>query len=226
MALKMGEHPQVVRRQFWQMEDQHGRTWGGEFDMRVQPNPGCVSAGLYPDHWRAPLMPPPQYQRIEWQAHRKGGPRMVIDYQRWIDEQARAVENWENGLHKLGHVRQGDAYNPERPSPALLAEMGSKPRPVEPIRAAQAGDPWVLGLKQPNGAAYPMPDWAIPYFGARVKDPLAFMRGKAEGKAVTAASPPASRQRLSNWQQFVKDHSDQKIGLKELSRRYRKQKTA
>jgi hypothetical protein len=225
MALKMGEHPQVVRRQFWQMEDQHGRTWGGNFDMRVQPNPGCVEAGLKPDHWRAPLVVPPQYQAVKWEPRR--GPRMEIDYPRWIENQQTAIKVAKAALNKLGHARYGDAYNPERPSPALLSEFGTMPAPVEPILAAQAGDPWVLGLKQPNGAAYPMPAWARPYFASETKDPLAFMRTQKPTKAEPkpAAKKPTgtkSRDRLSSWQQFLKDNPG--LDFKEASALYRQQK--
>ena len=228
MALKMGEHPQVNRRQYWQMEDQHGRTWGGNFDMRIQPNPGCVEAGLKPDHWRAPLAVPPQYQTVKWEPRR--GPRMEIDYPRWIASQETALKVATAALHKLGHHRYGDAYDPAKPSPALLSEFGSLPAPLEPILAAQAGDPWVLGIPQPNGAAYPMPAWARPFFATQTKDPLAFMRKGAGEQTPKTAAPrkkltakAAKPPRLSKWQRFVKENSDKGLDFKELSALYRQE---
>ena len=52
----------------------------------------------------------------------------------------------------------------ETHDPALYEIVGEPPMSPEPVKQAAKGQPWILGLRQPDGSEYPKPKKAEEYF--------------------------------------------------------------
>lgn len=148
---QVGGHPQRDKRTHIEAMDQHGRMWENVLDIAAKPKPGPVSLWK-PKGWDAPLLPDQKY--IRW--HPDNMFRIEIDYRSWKIDLRAARNDWENLLHKTaGEMSPQDAgaslvggskdTDYRDASPALLRSVGPKPQAVEPVIAAEQGEPWVLG---------------------------------------------------------------------------------
>lgn len=175
MATIFGKPPDVQdKRRFQKLLDQHGREWGATIELKTGD-----PTGLIDPRFKAPLYPPPRFLKVD---SRKEYGRVEIDYDGWIGMLRRAWEHYNTELLQAARAMYGDAAAQkveERPlPPALLAHVGPAPEFVEPVLAAKAGDPWILGLSNVR------PKWADRFMPVKAKrsqasDELAFMRAEA-----------------------------------------------
>ena len=184
MASIFGKPPDVQdKRRFQKLIDQHGREWGATIELKTGD-----PTGLIDPHFTAPIYPPPRYMKVD---SRKEYGRVHIDYDGWIGMVRRAREEYDTRLLQAASALYGEAAAQkieERPlPPALVAHVGVAPDYVEPVLAAKAGDPWILGLSQVR------PKWADRFLPIRPKrargaDDLSFMDEGAPEVAPKAES--------------------------------------
>lgn len=150
--------------------DQHGRRWGAEVDKRTDDPCGPIKA-----LFAAPWIPDLKY--IKWEHNAEEGRFAVrIDYAGAKADRRDALKEWTKNLLQVGAQLNGQAFDPQNPTWAVLQKVGPKPQPVEIVIAAERGDPWILGLTDE------MPHWAVPFFAATADDEAAFLlAGTAAG---------------------------------------------
>lgn len=158
-------------RRYTKLRDQHGRTWGCVIELKSGDPSGPIDLL---DPKGAPLMPPPRFMKVNSQ---KNYGELFIDYDPWIAHQRQVIAAHDKRMMGIATQQYGDAAAEKiaSPPPALLHFAGPAPEPVEPILAAKAGDPWVLGFSDVR------PKWADKYMPVKPKakaysDDLAFMR--------------------------------------------------
>lgn len=142
------------------LEDQHGR----EFSTQLSRDSGHPTTMLTPVGWKAPLptMVPPQKYFTFGNGARLG--RTKIDYERWITDIANAGREFDSWLRETAKNEWGSAAARmiATNDPQLYTLAGTPPQSVELVKAMAAGNKWALGIKRPDGTAYPMPPWAEP----------------------------------------------------------------
>lgn len=153
------------------MLDQHGRQYATVIEIRTG-HPITISP-----LFRAPLMPPDKFIRMRRPGEQAPGwanpyCKLVVDYDAWAAELEQTHAAYERKKQQLatriGGSRAVEEYR--NPSPMLLQELGPPPQPVEPVLAAKEGHPWLLGLRRPDGSAYPKPPEAEKYFPERQQE--------------------------------------------------------
>jgi hypothetical protein len=191
------------KRRWQELKDQHGRTWGCVIELKTGDPTGPIEMR---EPRKAPLRVPPQFLRVD---SRKNFGAITIDYHGWKGMLSRAWERWRGELLQAARKMYGDsaAEKVENPPPALVAEVGVSPEPLEPVLAAEHGDPWVLGLSDVR------PPWANLFFPVRPKraegalpDELAFLNHGKQPEEEPEAEPDVEypvmyapgRWRLSN----------------------------
>lgn len=143
-------------RQEYIFHDQHQRPWRAIVDTRTKPHLAPCTP-LEPAGWVAPIMPPGDLVR----AHPTVLGTLVILYSQW---QERADSAEATYLQVLGQVAdkmfgdQAPRAMAERDA-RLVAEVGPPPEAAVFVQAAEAGNPWVLGLDP----ADQVPSWAKPH---------------------------------------------------------------
>lgn len=139
------------------MTDQHGRKWETTIDFIANGPCGPIN----PKGWNAPLRVPTKYLKFQ----PENAMELVIDYDSWIPNVEEAWRVWDQLLYDDAILLFGTegvkAYTEKKPE--LLRHTGPHPEHVELIKAAKAGNKWVLGIKKPDGSTYPMPSWAEPF---------------------------------------------------------------
>jgi hypothetical protein len=178
--------PQDDRRWQW-YTDQHGRQWGATIELATGDPVGTID--LYRDGkpTEAPVMPPPQF--IKANSKQNYG-KLEIDYTGWKSAKRQAHEDYERRV--LGIAQQmykdGALRAIKEREPALYALAGIPPEPIEPILAAEAGDPWALGLSDVR------PAWADKYLPTErpvrrspTGEDLSFMNAAPQAPAVQQA---------------------------------------
>ena len=131
---------QADQRRYAACRDQHGRVWEGTIEMKS----GHYCSPITPKGWNAPVMPPSQYLDLPGD----GELRINVNYDRWMADLKEAHKDWENNLRTIARGLYGDKMGEQllHPSPALLAEVGPKPYPLEPVLACKQGNRWALGF--------------------------------------------------------------------------------
>jgi len=139
----------AAKRRPWFGKDQHGRLWFANFDIqtgetvgRYEPAGPEKRDGTRAAPWSAPWYPPQQY------VLRKGNYKIVIDYDAWIADQDRANREYRENLIRTGIRLHGQAFDPEKPTLAVLHEVGPAPLPVEVPVAMSQGNKFALGLSR------------------------------------------------------------------------------
>jgi hypothetical protein len=97
-----------------------------------------------PDGWTAPLIPEGPYVKIASSAELA----IEIDYAGWISDLKSAHAEWTRAMRAFAQSMYGDKMveAEDHPPPALLAMVGPKPFPLEPVIAASQGNKWILGF--------------------------------------------------------------------------------
>ena len=141
-------------RRYQRLKDQHGRTWGCVIELSTGDPTGPIDL-LEPKS--APVLPAPRYMKVNSKTHYG---ELRIDYTGWKAMQRAAWEAYDKRMLAVANEMYGDAApeKMEQKPPALIAAVGVPPEPMERILAAEAGDPWALGLTAVR------PDWADRFF--------------------------------------------------------------
>jgi hypothetical protein len=123
------------------VRDQHGRRYDVTLDRET-----LVHIGTPIPKFRAPLDPPAQYLKTD--GDRLG--RLKVDYDAWEAEWEAAERTFQD---RLLFIRRSEK------DPDVVREMaGQMPQSVEFVRAARAGNRWVLGIPHPEpGKRYTCP---------------------------------------------------------------------
>jgi hypothetical protein len=137
----------------WQ--DQHGRKWGGLFEMKAAADPkgrthivwiqlnavGFVSPLDIPPHVLKPIFAEDGEQVFQ---------KLVVDYAQWKAENAEARRGWRDRARLIAKKMFPNNYGEvmKNPPADLLDEAGPTPLPRELIEAAEVGNRWALGLTQ------------------------------------------------------------------------------
>jgi len=155
---------QADRRQNATVTDQHGRKYSVVLEKDTMhpcspPNPKGWTPPLL--NGRQPFIPPESYQSFP-----KGDPfSMRIDYDRWIADLEAAHRRFDEKISSSAVLLFGSAAAKmiEEKNVELMRYVGPPPMPVEPVKAARAGNKFALGLTDK------MPEWAVPFFTAPPK---------------------------------------------------------
>lgn len=178
---------QADARRYQRVFDQHKRPW----DTIIEIATGEWCSNPIPQ-FSAPLVPPLKFLQTV-----PGRPwRLHIDYPAWLNEESAEHQVRAKRVRDLCLLKYGDiSQKPGFQVPLEVSEyIGPAPLPLERIRAAMAGHPWVLGTDgRRNGWWQTFPDgtgkwhdytgkkpaWAEAYFPEPVqaRDPLDFMAG-------------------------------------------------
>lgn len=159
-------NPQIKYRRHRILQDRWGRKYETIIDTRTNDSVSRVRP-MFKAPWHSP------YAVLK---HDPESGAMTVDLQEdvVIAERKRALAEWRESLYRYGLAMHGEAFNPERPTAALLRVVGPRPEPAEFALAAKAGDPWTLGQTDV------MPAWAKKLraeMGADVDD-YAFLRAE------------------------------------------------
>jgi hypothetical protein len=124
--------------------DQHGRRW----DVTLDKDP-LAHIGTPVPRFRAPLLIPPEYLKTD--GDRPGWFR--IDYDAWEAHLVTGEERFAQWAQLCTQY-----YKTEQEARFAVGDLPTSP---EFVRAARAGNRWVLGLPHPEpGKQYGVPDWA------------------------------------------------------------------
>lgn len=162
---------QASVRSYRVFRDQHGRKWGADIEDRT----GHPCGQLVPrDGWgtTAPLVPPQKYLVVTDTA----AGEITIQYGRWIEDEERALREYNEEAYRVALDKFGDKADEAitEKHPGLLRVVGPPPLPVQRVKAARAGNRWVLGLPNPTtGEPEPKPQWAEEYFPVFVQPAVA-----------------------------------------------------
>lgn len=198
-ATYVGDYPgkkkalgQAERRADLKIKDQHGRLIHVVWDTSCR---GCV--GMYM-LFRAPWVPDLSYATIEADQGFPTGIRW--DYPQMVQDNRNAWERWFQDLRrfasKMNGVSATEAYAAAREGrwsavpKALLEECGVTPESEDLIKAAMAGNKWVLGFSTV------VPEWAGPL--------LALWEAQK-----ARASQPVSDDELAKFRDTVEEDLDE-----------------
>ena len=145
----MADVSQADTRGLGEFTDQHGRVWEANTENKTR-----HPCGPYRPTFEAPFYPFNNYMDV------KGTNRVVIQYQRWLDDLDTANAEYDQTLRNYAFQMYGDqaAQFINDPPSELIALAGERPMrvPREFIEASQAENKWILGFT-PN-----VPEWAEP----------------------------------------------------------------
>lgn len=136
-----GTHPQREARNYTEaFTDQHGRTFGAQFDKQnLKPIGELIPIGYNP-----PWLMPMRY--IKWG---KWGFSFQWDYETFAGELAAAASEYYDDVTKfmMEHLPHDAIPRVGDPVPKRVRQVLGPPplSPAVPL-AAQAGDPWILGV--------------------------------------------------------------------------------
>lgn len=165
------------------MQDEFGRTWETTIDFIA--NGPC--APINPK-FKSPLDYPQKYLKFQGKI-----PHILkIDWDTWIADLEVGHRDWDTRLYDDAIMLFGQAglkmYTDK--APELLRHTGPKPQPVELVKAAKAGNKFILGLSDQ------MPEWAKPFMVQAEKPVLEFPDAEDEldkyGDIEEAVDPEAT----------------------------------
>ena len=194
------------QREYRAWVDQHGRLWEGDIEKKSGDFCGLPPK---PKGWAPPFdewLPPANILRcgrnyvvVEEDGTRRSlaSEEMFIDYAPWKANAVQALQEWQELLFDLGSKMSGDAWDPKNPTPQVLARIGRKPMPMEPILAMEQGNRYALGLTAtvderlrpyfPVKFVAPVLDFSDADFTETATPSVAVKRGR--GRPRTAAVP-------------------------------------
>lgn len=149
--------------------DQHGRKFNGQIEKKTGEWCGMPPT---PSGWSAPFaewMPPARFlkcgRNYVIDGTRQGAEEMHIDYDGWKAELRDSNQSWMERFYAIGQNMSGQAFNPDTPTPQILAQVGPKPLPVEPVLAMEQGNRYALGLTKkvdPRLKDFEPVKWSVP----------------------------------------------------------------
>lgn len=173
MSVPTEKHPQVLDRKYRTAKDAHGRPWGANISGKTAE----PIESLKPFGWHAPYIPAPQY--VRWIDDDEQGTRRVeIDYQADFNDRLAALDLWTKELWRRGTEIAKDSFDPENPSPMVLAKVGPKPASPDIPKAVLnevPGYEWLLGLSDER------PAWADKLFPPTPATDLSMFDVSGEG---------------------------------------------
>ena len=171
------EPDQAQRRIDLILPDDHGREWHAIFDTSAR------SVVTLLPRFSAPWMPDPKYYGV---VSSRGGLNTMPDtveirYRDILADCHRAWDKYFDNILKVGgkmpgvdamtaytHAKDGDWG---KVPAGLLAEIGQTPEPDDYVKAAMAGNRWVLGLSPV------IPTWAAPLLALKEAQKREWERG-------------------------------------------------
>lgn len=201
-------------RRAFNAEDQHGRTWLYEVELKTMDQ----TAEMRPAGWTDPLRTAIKYVKLlrNPKTGQNQFDKVRILWREWIGEQRRALEEWKLNLWNVANDLSSGLMNTKdmEADPRIAQMAGPKPwPPVEAIEAAARGHRGLLGIVPTH-----LPD------GRPNDDPLAVEARKMLGivyiddlEAGTSeeiidpaavqpdAPPPNTPVPTTNYQEFIRD---------------------
>lgn len=128
---------QRKQRRELKVTDKHGRKWY----MTIETKTGDPT-GLIQPLFQAPYIPDQKYLKV----NEDNPNHLDIDYELAKADIRRARAEWEREGRQLSQKMHGSKYNPlDDFTSEVLDVIGPPPQAIEPVIAAQQGNPWVLG---------------------------------------------------------------------------------
>lgn len=140
MAIQDG-WSQASQREHMEYFDQHGRKWYGWGDVKAKLHPASHLTPAF----NAPWLPNQGYARFGI----KNPTRFTWDYDAMLADGRKAEkERRDLEFAAAAHFNVPN-WNPDRdpPTPQMLRDIGPGPLPLDPVRAARAGNGFILGLR-------------------------------------------------------------------------------
>lgn len=132
--------PQAKQRRYQHYQDQHGRQWGANIDIRnghpVSQMEAKFVAPWYPEQQAVKILP--DSAGMPW--------RVEVRYDDMIAQLTRAHTSYLDRMHTIGLELHGQAYDPEHPTVLLRQRVGAPPKAVAPYAMARDGNAFLLGL--------------------------------------------------------------------------------
>lgn len=122
------------------MWDQHGRKYAATLEKKTGTP---VAQGPRPDGWRAPWIPSQEWFR--YGEDEQNPMRFRIDYDGLLADRIASHEGYQAQWDAWASANGWDPKDPEFAG-RIIAKVGKRPLPVEPILAAMAGNKYILGL--------------------------------------------------------------------------------
>lgn len=185
---------QADEREYREWVDQWDRLWEGTIELKSGDFCGLPPK---PKGWAPPFpqwMPPAYTMRCGrlYEIHDKGVTRtlateeMYIDLAPWKIATLDSNREWREQLFDIGRTMSGDAFDPDAPTPQVLARIGRKPLPVEVILAMEQGNRYVLGLTDVvDERLRPFMPTTLPDYGLDFRDDLGDAPVVADGSPIT-----------------------------------------
>ena len=133
---------QAEQREFMTYTDQHGREWEAWGDVKAKLHP---ASPLLP-RFNAPWLPSPHFARFG----AKNPYLLTWDYDAMLADGMLAHEKYRQlTIDAASHfnVPNFDPENPASTTAQMKRDIGDPPLPIDPIRAAKAGNGFILGLR-------------------------------------------------------------------------------
>lgn len=226
MAAKELEQPE--QRRYATFQDEHGRTWGTDIDIRTG-----HSCGQWEPRFQAPWIPEAKYIRHDL----KNSHRIIIDYDKNIRDLKDAHSEFDDLRFRAAQQEWGSAAGSkmgktyEEDAPELTRMVGKPPRPVQFPEAAKEGNKWVLGFSNL------IPTWAYPLLEAETRVEKKYLDAEEEDlekrldleekhdpKATGGKKQPVGARGHSEYTAFVKAHKGKP--LTEISKLWKAHKAA
>jgi hypothetical protein len=130
---------QRKQRRGQMFRDDHGRRWFAVTELL-----SGAPSGMIEHQFQAPLIPPQKYLELSRDPERPYD--LHIAYDRWIADTETDREEWHKNGRLVARRTPGVTWVEGDPFPtAVLDVIGPEPTPLEPILAAQQGNPWIIG---------------------------------------------------------------------------------
>lgn len=150
MPAQMPTNDQSQQRRYKVVHDQHGRRWGGSFELKSGDFTGKIE---YLEHMWSERIKDPSGVHPPWlpdQNYIRPVPdeanRVHIDYAGLERQFRHEMTEYQKQAMRVGLKKHGDMYNPDAPiTRDVLSIIGNPPIAVDVVIAARQGNPWLLG---------------------------------------------------------------------------------
>lgn len=132
---------QASQREHMTYTDQHGRTWEAYGDVKAKLHP---ASPLMPK-FAAPWYPNQRYAQFGT----KNPTQFTWDYEAMLSDAIEAHTRYRDLLLQAATHYNVPNWDPatQEPTAQMKRDVGQPPLPIDPIRAARAGNGYILGLR-------------------------------------------------------------------------------